>query len=121
MLEARVHCWVLDDRRVLSNRLRRACNGRLAGQAHFVVHGLVQLLVGVGPAFCIRVFVVGGVAAVGAVHAVLAPWRREVGEAVVVDVKVVVRSAVCLQAERGVGGMIRMGLMTRSGRNEMKG
>lgn len=106
MLVARVPSCVLDDWRVLSDRFGRACDGRLAGQAHLIVHGLIQLLVGVGPALRIGVLVVRSVAAVGAVHAVLAARCREVGEAVVVDVKVIVRSAICLDVEKGREGWL---------------
>lgn len=77
---------LLDDRRVLADRLRGAGDGRLRGRTHIVIQCFVQLLVSVGSTLCVRVLIVGGVAAVGAVHGILTAWCRQVGQAVVVDV-----------------------------------
>lgn len=77
---------LLDDWRLLTYGLRRACDGRLGGQTHVVVQRLIQLLVGVGPALRVRILVVGGVPAVGAVHGILTARCRQVGEAVVMEV-----------------------------------
>lgn len=62
---------------------RGAGNGGFWGSPNLIVERLVQLLVCVGSAFGIRVLVVGGVPAVGAVHGVLATWSRQVGEPVI--------------------------------------
>lgn len=90
----RNHGWVL------SHRLGGAGDGGLRGQAHLVVQGLVQFLVCVRPALRVRVLVVRRVPAVRAVHGVLAPWRGQVGQAVVVDVQVILRGAVRLSGGR---------------------
>lgn len=104
----RLHCvlvpsvarGLLDDRRVLTDRLRGAGDGRLGGWTHIIIQCFVQLLVGVGSTLCVRVLIVGGVAAVGAVHGILTAWRRQVGQAVVVDVQVILSCPVSLGTER---------------------
>lgn len=102
----RLHCvasvagGLLDDRRVLANGLGGAGDGRLRGWTHIVIQCLVQLLVGVGSALRVRVFVVGGVAAVGAVHRILTARCRQVGQTVVVDVQVVLSCPVSLEDRR---------------------
>lgn len=102
VLEAGVARGLLDDRRVLANRLRGAGDGRLRGWTHIVIQCFVQLLVGVGSTFCIRVFIVGGVTAVGAVHGILTTWRRQVGQTVIVDVKVILSCPISLVDKRKV-------------------
>lgn len=100
----RLHCvrvadiarGLLDDRRVLTDRLRGPRDGRLRGWTHVIVQRFIQLLVGVGSSLCVRVLVIGGVAAVGAVHGILTAWRRQVGKAVVVDVQVIVANSISL-------------------------
>ena len=96
VLVACVPQGLLDDGGVLADRLRGAGDGGLGGQAHVVVQRLVQLLVGVGPALRVRVLVVGGVAAVRAVHGVLATWSGQVGQTVVMEIQVIVWGAVRL-------------------------
>lgn len=68
---------VVAGRRVFHDGLRGAADGRGVARhpvvvQRLVVQGLVQLVVSVGSALGVRVLVVGGVAAVRAVHAVLA-------------------------------------------------
>lgn len=102
MLEAGVARRLLDDGRVLAHGLGGAGDGGLGGQAHLVVERFVQLLVGVGAALRVRVLVVGRVAAVCAVHGVLAARRRQVGQAVVVDVQVILGGAVGLAGSKEI-------------------
>lgn len=75
VLVAGVARGLLDDGWVLTNRLRRAGDGRLRGWTHIVIQCFIQLLVGVGSTFCIRVLIVRGVATVSAVHGILTAWR----------------------------------------------
>jgi len=104
----RLHCvrvasvasGLLDDRRVLTNRLGGAGDGRLRGWTHVVIQRFVQLLVGVGAALRVRVLVVGGVAAVGAIHGILTAWCRQVRQPVVVDVQVILGCPISLGNER---------------------
>lgn len=100
----RLHCvWVagiarglLDDRRVLADRFGGPGDGGLRGRTHVVVQRFVQLLVGVGSSLCVRVLIVRGVATVGAVHGILTAWGRQVGEAVVMEVEVIIANSVSL-------------------------
>ena len=79
VLVASVAGGLLDDGRILTDRLRWAGDGKLRGWTHIVIQCFIQLLVGVGSTLCVRVLVVGGVAAVSAVHGILTAWRRKVG------------------------------------------
>lgn len=88
---------VLDDRRVFPHRFGRSGDGGLRRQTHLVVQRLVQLLVRVRAALCVRVLIIRGVAAVCAVHGVFTARRRQVGETVIMDVQVVLCSAVRLR------------------------
>lgn len=99
VLVASVARGLLDDRRVLTDRLRGAGDGRLRRWTHIVIQCFVQLLVGVGSTLCVRVLVVGGVAAVGAVHGILTAWCRQVGQTVVMDVQVILSCPVSLCEE----------------------
>ena len=98
-VEACVAGGLLDHRGVVADRFGGAGDGRLGGWTHVVVQRLVQLLVGVGPALCVRVLVVRGVAAVGAVHGVLAAWCRQVRQAVVMDIQVILSCPVSLETK----------------------
>lgn len=100
----RLHCvrvpsvarGLLDDGWVLTDRLRGAGDGRLRGWTHIVIQCFVQLLVGVGSTLCVCVLVVGGVAAVGAVHGILTARSRQVGQAVIMDVQVIFSCTISL-------------------------
>lgn len=92
--------WLLDDRRIITDRLRGASDGGLRGWTHIIIQCFVQLLVSVGSALCIRVLVVGGVTAVGAVHGILTTRRRQVGQAVIVDVQVILTCTISLRNEQ---------------------
>ncbi|TNN86682.1 hypothetical protein EYF80_003150 [Liparis tanakae] len=111
---------LLDDRRVLTNRLRGAGDGGLRGRPHVVVQRFVQLLVGVGAALRVRVLVVGGVAAVGAVHGILTARRRQVRQPVVVDVQVILGCPISLGNERSSLLLRKFLLELRSPRNLQK-
>lgn len=96
---------IIAGRRLFHDGLRRAADGRSVVQQavvvqRLVVQRLVQLVVGVGSALGVRVLVVGGVAAVCAVHAVLAAWGRQVRQAVVVKVQIVFGRTVRLKEGR---------------------
>lgn len=96
VLVSRVTGRVLNYGRVLSHGFRGAGDGRFRWQAHLVVQGFVQFLVSVGPALCVGVLVIRGMATVCAVHGVFATRRRQVGQAVIVNIQVVFRCAVGL-------------------------
>lgn len=74
VLVAGVPRGLLDDRRVLTDRLRGTGDGGLRGWTHIIIQCFIQLLVSVGSAFCISVFIVGCVATVSAVHGILTAW-----------------------------------------------
>lgn len=74
VLVASVARGLLNDRWILTDRLRGAGDGRLSGRTDIIIQCFVQLLVGVGSTLCVGVLVVGGVAAVSAVHGILTAW-----------------------------------------------
>lgn len=102
MLVSRVTGCVLNDGRVLSHGLRRAGDGGLRRQTHLIVQGFVQLLVRVRSALRVGVLVIRGMATVCAVHGVFATRRRQVGQAVVMNIQVIFCRAVGLSVgEKG--------------------
>ena len=96
VLVSRVTRRVLNYRWVFSHRFRRARDGGLRGQTHLVIQSLVQFLVRVRSALRVRVLVIRSVATVRAIHGVFTTWRRQVGQTVIVDVQVILCSAVRL-------------------------
>lgn len=100
VLVASIAGGLLDDRWVLADGFGGAGDGGLYRWTHVVIEGFVQLLVGVGSALCVRVLVVRGVAAVGAVHGIFTTRRRQVREAVIVDVQVVIAHTISLTEEQ---------------------
>lgn len=105
----RLHCVLvasiarrlLDDRRILTNRLRGAGDGGLRRWTHIIIQRFVQLLVSVRSTLRVCVLIVGGVPTVGAVHGILTTWCGQVGKAVIVDIQVIFSCPISLRINTG--------------------
>lgn len=99
VLVSRVTRSVLNYWWVFSYRLGGAGDGGLRGQTHLIIQSLIQFLVCVRSTLCVGVLIVRSMAAVRAIHGVLTTWRRQVGQAVIVDIQVILCGAIRLSKE----------------------